>query len=241
MITDIHSHILFGVDDGAKDIEKAIEMLRVSLKSGVDRVVLTPHYNPSYGYNNIVGEPLVSRYKELCEAADKENLSVEIMLGMEIRADYDTAKLLSSGKLITLNGSKYPLIEFSHTDNAKKCEEILKELVSHGYSPVIAHPERFAFFFSQPWIAYDWLELGCHIQITRGSLFGSFGSSAKSASDYLLENSLVCCIASDCHGLNHRTPYMDDVYRYISDTISPEAARLLMRVNPDRITSNKEL
>lgn len=240
MITDIHSHILFGVDDGADSIDKAVRMLSVSCKSGVDRLVLTPHYNPSYGYNNTASADLSSRLKRLSKAAEDNDLAIDLFPGMEIRADLDTAELLESGQLLTLNGSKYPLIEFSHTDNPKKCEDILRELLSCGYSPIIAHPERFPFFFSQPWIAYDWLELGCHIQITRGSIFGSFGSSASSASRYLLENGLVCCIASDCHGINHRTPAMDDIYRYISDSISPQAAELLLRINPDRIIHNKD-
>lgn len=240
MITDIHSHILPCVDDGAQDDKTAIEMLKASYRSGIDRLVVTPHYNPAYGFENTADSNLISVFKKLTLHAREQDIPISIMLGMEIRADYDTARLLAERKLLTLNSSRYPLIEFSHTDSMKKCTDILKELASCGYSPVIAHPERFAFFYSQPWIAYDWLEMGCHIQITRGSVFGSFGPQAKSASRYLLENGLVCCIASDCHGIIHRTPRMDDIYQYISDTISADAAGLLMRINPDRIINNEE-
>lgn len=233
-IVDIHTHILYGVDDGADSIETAIEMLNNAVASDVSAVVLTPHCNhPAVERDNYATSDINERFKKLKEAA--HDIPIDIYLGAEAHATKELPELLDNGLIPTIGGTKYLLTEFMEDVQKDYCDDMLKEITSRGLIPIIAHPERYHIICNAPRLVLDWLDLGCHLQLTAASITGGFGKTVKKTADFLLGNDLVCCVASDAHGTKTRTNLLTDVHSYLSLYYSKQYADLLLRYNPECI------
>lgn len=238
---DLHSHILPNIDDGAESISEALEMLRDAQSSGVRKIVATPHYNPMYDWLNRNSPALNSLYHKLCEEATAQDIHIEISLGMEIRAFDEMTVMLERNELLPFGNTRYVLVEFDNWESERWCKKILGSLLQSDFIPVIAHPERYEFVWDKPWNVYDWLEMGCEIQITKASMLGRFGREAKLASDDFLERGWVSCVASDAHGFQHRTAELKSAFTYLSENYSVNLAEMLLRENPSRILEGKPL
>lgn len=238
---DIHTHILPGVDDGSPRTAESLEMLRLAAASGVETVIATPHSNLPGVYANYNGEWLQASFDRLIRRAEEEEIPVRILRGMEVYATEDLPQLLEAGRVLTLNDSRYVLMEFDFHEQANWCTRMLEGVLEAGYTPIVAHPERYYAVWQEPWCVYPWLEMGAHVQLTRGSILGKFGREAKRAADYLLQHNLVACIASDAHGSRNRIPEMDDILRYITAKYSPEYADMLLTENPAKICADMPL
>lgn len=238
---DIHTHILPGVDDGSPRTAESLEMLRLAAASGVETVIATPHSNLPGVYANYNGEWLQASFDRLIRRAEEEEIPVRILRGMEVYATEDLPELLEAGRVLTLNDSRYVLMEFDFHEQANWCTRMLESVLEAGYTPIVAHPERYYAVWQEPWCVYPWLEMGAHVQLTRGSILGKFGREAKRAADYLLQHNLVACIASDAHGSRNRIPEMDDILRYITAKYSPEYADMLLTENPAKICADMPL
>lgn len=238
---DIHTHILPGVDDGSPRTAESLEMLRLAEASGVETVIATPHSNLPGVYANYNGEWLQASFDRLIRRAEEEEIPVRILRGMEVYATEDLPELLKAGRVLTLNDSRYVLMEFDFHEQANWCTRMLEGVLEAGYTPIVAHPERYYAVWQEPWCVYPWLEMGAHVQLTRGSILGKFGREAKRAADYLLQHNLVACIASDAHGSRNRIPEMDDILRYITAKYSPEYADMLLTENPAKICADMPL
>lgn len=231
---DIHTHILYGVDDGAQSIATAVEMLKNAVASDVSAVVLTPHCNhPAVYRDNYLTDDLTERFQRL--KIESENIPIKIYLGAEAHVTENLPELLDMGVIPTLAGSRYLLTEFNEMVQKDYCDKMLGEIISRGYVPLIAHPERYQAVCENPKIVADWLDMGCHTQLTSGSITGAFGKTAKKTSDFLLKNDLVCCVASDAHGTKTRTNLLTDVYSYLSLYYGKQYAAVIMHDNPQRI------
>ena len=238
---DIHTHILPGVDDGSPRTAESLEMLRLAAASGVETVIATPHSNLPGVYANYNGEWLQASFDRLIRRAEEEEIPVRILRGMEVYATEDLPQLLEAGRVLTLNDSRYVLMEFDFHEQANWCTRMLEGVLEAGYTPIVAHPERYYAVWQEPWCVYPWLEMGAHVQLTRGSILGKFGREAKRAADYLLQHNLVACIARDAHGSRNRIPEMDDILRYITAKYSPEYADMLLTENPAKICADMPL
>lgn len=238
---DIHSHIMPGIDDGSRSMGETMKMLKMSAASGVSLITATPHFNHVYNWMNYADRRFLDLFESVRENAEERGIGIELRLGMEIRAFDGMIDLLEQGRLLTLAGTKYVLTEFDEQEPAKWAKNILRKLLSAGYIPVVAHPERYDFVGEDPWQVSDWLEDGCLIQITRGSMTGSYGPMAKELSDLFLEEGFVTCVASDCHRPDRRTPEMTSGYEYLRDRYSERLAERLMTVNPGRIVRGERI
>lgn len=238
---DIHTHIIPGLDDGSDDIETSIIMAEMAVDSGVDTIVATPHCNQLGMYENFVSDDLIRRMESFREEVAREKIDLEVKLGMEIFCTREVPKLLKEKKLLTLNDSRYVLVEFAFGIDIPRMERMLFSILDSGYIPVIAHPERYYAVQAQPEIVYDWLQEGMGIQINKGSIFGRFGRGECRCANTLLRNGLVSCIASDAHGVDSRTTDMSDAFEFLSMEYSEELADLLLEENPRRILDNKPL
>lgn len=235
-IFDIHTHIIPGIDDGAQTVEKSLQMLECCMASDVTAVALTPHCNVTGVFENYLGPDLDEAVRSLRQAA--RALPVELYTGAEVRVNDRLIPMLQQGKLPTLGGSRYLLTEFPMDCPETGFTEPLGQILEAGYIPLIAHPERYSAVFRAPAIVGPWLDMGCHIQITGGSLSGSFGSRAQSAAEYLLHNDMVCCIASDAHGTSRRSNFLLDAYDHLTVRYSRRYAQSLMWENPMRICTD---
>ena len=232
---DLHCHILPGLDDGAGSLEESVEMARIAARQGIRVLVATPHCVEDLTYQ------VRSGVKMLRQLLREQQIPVQVYPGMEIFGTFDTARLLRQGKLLTLNGSRYPLIEFPfHTDGEEETE-VLEEVIEAGFTPLIAHPERYSCVCDDPEIVNRWKEMGCHFQINRGSLLGRFGSRAQQMGMELVGRGFASVVATDAHSPRLRTPRLQDVQELLRWEISDVAADMLLRGNPHRILKNEEL
>lgn len=240
-MTDIHSHILFGLDDGSGNIQTSLAMADLAAESGTGAMIATPHCNQRGVFENYASDELRRRFDELKYAVEAADIPLELYLGAEVFGTADVPQLYLDGRLLTLNNSRYLLIEFDFSETAVFMQRVLYRLMDYGVTPVLAHPERYFALQASPETAVAWHSDGVAIQLNKGSLYGRFGRRAEKLANTLLSGKAVSCIASDAHGAVRRTPDMTDAYGYISVNYSEELSELLFRENPRRIIENREL
>ncbi|MBU3159842.1 exopolysaccharide biosynthesis protein [Clostridium frigoris] len=208
---DIHSHILPGIDDGSKDMETSIKMLKIAQASGTKTIVATPHYIRGRYENHY--ENIFALHQELKLAAANEGLKIEVLLGQEIMLEKHSLKLCKEGILKGINGTSYLLIEFPMEQLPKDAMDLIYELKVLNIKPILAHPERYEYIIKSPIAMNDFINEGCLFQINAGSLQGIFGKKVQSCAKLLVRENLANFIASDAHSINRRCPGLKDGFR----------------------------
>ena len=236
---DLHTHVLPGVDDGAQTMEYALEMLCNAAASDVELLAVTPHCNRTSEMGNYLDEELTDRFLQLQQAA--KDIPVRMVLGAEVFADKLLPRLLQQKKIPTIHSSRYLLMEFPMDANPGYIQDMLQSILALGYIPLIAHPERYLSVCKMPQIVMPWLDMGCHLQLTGGSVVGEYGKTVQHTAAFLLQQDLVACIASDAHGLHHRSNFLLDVYDHLCLRYSKAYAQCLMYENPVRICRDNDL
>ena len=199
-LTDLHTHILPGIDDGAKDLEEACAMLRKGKENGVDRVMLTPHFYP---LREQLEDFLCRRqqsWDRLMQVWDDKTMP-QIQLGAEVR--YSVELLDMDLSQLTLGGSEYLLLELSDQRLPAHLHEVADRLYSRGVTLVLAHVERCAYFREEPDRLLDLAALGVLMQVSAGALQNKKDQGFAKA---CLKNGLAQIIASDAHDLADRAP-----------------------------------
>lgn len=232
---DLHCHILPELDDGSRSLEESLAMARMAVDSGVKAMAATPHCAEGNA------REVMETWSLLRQALEEAQIPLKLLPGMEIFGTPETPRLLREGKLITLNGSRYPLIEFSFRSDAEQETGILRSVCKMGFRPVVAHPERYDFVRENPEIVNRWHRMGCLLQVNRGSLLGRFGGSVRMMAEELTARGFVAAVASDAHSPRVRTPWMADVRELLAQEISPRYARALLRDNPGRILKDEPI
>ena len=232
---DLHSHILPELDDGAQSLQESLAMARMAVDSGITAMVATPHCA-----HDRAGA-VMEAWQLLTEALRENRIPLRLYPGMEIFGTADTVRLLKEGKLLTLNGSRYPLVEFDFRSSGDGETMLLRSLCKAGYQPVVAHPERYAYVQRDPKLVNQWYRMGCLIQVNRGSLLGRFGRQAQAMAVELVERGFATVVATDAHSARKRTPWMRDIREVLSREVSPVCARMLLLENPGKILKNERL
>lgn len=238
---DIHCHILPGVDDGSGNISDSVEMAKLARLSGIKGIIATPHCNIPGGYTNRWSERMQSKLADLQAAFIQRNISIALYPGQEIFLSSRYLELIRKGELITLNNSRYLLIEFDPEETADVAYRKLAQLTAEGYTPIVAHPERYGFVAEQKEAMYKIKELGALLQINKGSVNGKFGFHAMRTADQILRHRQADFISSDAHSQYSRPPYMTDIHEMICERYSADYADLLLTVNPEKVIGNKPI
>ena len=238
-ICDLHTHLLPGIDDGARTMEYALQMLRNAAASDVELLAVTPHCNRPCEMRNYLEESLLDRFSQLQQAA--QEIPVQLVLGAEAFVDEFLPQLLQQKKIPTINGSRYLLAEFPVDATPAFLQNGLQSMLELGYIPLVAHPERYFAVCKNPQIVVPWLDMGCHLQLTGGSILGEFGKTIQRTATYLLQQDFVACVASDAHGLHHRSNFLMDVYDHLSLRYSKQYAQCLMYETPMGICCDNDI
>lgn len=238
---DIHCHILPGLDDGSDNIEESVRMARLAVDGGTRAIIATPHSNIPGSYQNHCDKAYVIAFRDLQKRLEEEKIPLKILPGHEIFAAENFIELIKSKKLLTLNNSVYPLVEFGFTEHSDSVFEKIEMLLAEGFTPIVAHPERYAFTAEDIFAPFRLKNMGCLLQINKGSLKGSFGREAYFASHAIIENELADFIASDAHSPYMRTPFLADAYDIVSEIRSENYAELLLVQNPIKVLQNKKI
>ena len=195
---DIHSHLLYGIDDGSKSIEESILLLKEMKKHGVEELILTPHYVEDSNYNcNNKSKKII--FEELKKRVKEENIDIKLYLGNEVFITTKFIELLKNNEITTLNNSKYLLFEFPLRHVYKNTSEIISDIVSNGYIPVLAHPERYEIFRHHPNKVEEYLRKGVLMQGNLTSLFNVYGRESRKTLEYFLKRKWITFLGSDTH------------------------------------------
>ncbi|MCB2293938.1 exopolysaccharide biosynthesis protein [Clostridium algoriphilum] len=234
---DIHSHILPGIDDGSKDMEMSIEMLKLAEKEGTKTIVVTPHYVKNM-YDNYYDD-IFNLHQKLKVVAKEAGINVEILLGQEIMLNKHALKLCKQKKLRGINGTRYMLIEFPMDKLPKDALDLIYELRILGIKPIIAHPERYEYIYNSPTNINDFIDEDCLFQINTGSLQGIFGKKVQRCAKLLVGYGLANFIASDAHSINTRCPGLRKGFKVASE-IDSEIEKKVSR-NLELLLLDKEI
>jgi protein-tyrosine phosphatase len=235
-LIDLHSHVLWGLDDGAKSLEESRAMLRLAAASGTTDLVATPHANLQFSFDP---RRVRERLEELRELADGR---VRLYSGCDFHLSYDNIQdALDHPRKFTINQQCYLLVEFSELLVFKNTPEIFGRLQEAGMIPIVTHPERNQLLQQRIDEIAAWVEQGALIQVTAQSLIGDFGRRARDFSGKLLDTGLVHCIASDAHDCQRRPPCLDEALRMVEDRYGKELASRLFVQNPRAIIDGAPL
>ncbi|MBN2959110.1 capsular polysaccharide biosynthesis protein Cps4B [Streptococcus gordonii] len=233
---DIHSHIVFDVDDGPKTIEDSRALLEESYRQGVRTIISTSHRRK--GMFETPEAKIEENFKQVQELAKEIADDLTVLYGAEIYYTSDILDKLEQGKIPRLADSQYALIEFSMITPYKEIHTALSNVLRLGVTPVVAHIERYHCLENDEKKVRDLINMGCYTQINSSSvlkpkLFGDTYKFMKKRAQFFLEKDLVHFVASDMHNLDPRPPYMQEAYQIISKKYGESHAEQLFRKNQE--------
>ncbi len=236
-VTDIHSHILPALDDGAKDWAQAKAMLDMAYRQGIRDIIATPHYMP----DSSKGKAQKIRYKVaiLQEYADRCGYDMQIYPGNEIYYHEDVTKLLDEGEILTLADSTYVLIEFSPADDVRYIRNALAEIQAARYSPIIAHAERYENLCRKPYDKIDELrQMGIMLQVNMSTIEGHMGRKMKSNAIKMLKLGLVDFLGTDAHSTGKRAPMTEKCISILKRKVPKRYLEDILFANAEEVITN---
>lgn len=227
---DIHSHLLYGVDDGSKSIEESIITLSNLYKIGIESVILTPHYIEDSAYNSEVKENK-KRIKILENELKKNNIDINLYLGNEIYISDNILELLKEKKITSLNNSKYLLIELPMSGEYNNYIEIFKELILKGYVVVLAHPERYISFQKDFSLILELNKIGVKFQCNIESILQKYGKGSYKTIKKIAKNKMITFLATDIHNNKKDYSYIDVAIKKFKKYYNDEEIRQITLLN----------
>jgi tyrosine-protein phosphatase YwqE len=200
LLVDIHSHLLPGIDDGAPTMDHTIGMLRKFEALGYQKLIMTPHIMSGV-YDN-TSEIILNKLEEVKKVSADLGLKLSLEASAEYYFDETLVERVRNKDLLPFQGN-HILFEFSFRNQPSQIEEIVFQLKSAGYQPVLAHFERYIYFHSSVEVARSLRERGCYIQVNLNSFTGHYGPDVKNQAIRLLKAGLIDILGSDCHRIQH--------------------------------------
>lgn len=240
-VYDIHCHIFPDVDDGSGNMSDSLDMAELAFKTGTKGVIATPHSNFPGMFENYWSWQLDDTLREMNKKIAGRGIPITVYPGQEIYLSGDIVPLLKSGKLITLNFSRYILVEFDFQERVQEAYKKLRSLTAEGYVPIVAHPERYGFVAEAPDAINNIRALGGLIQLNSGSIKGSFGIYPMRISAAVLRNQLADFVASDAHSQYSRTPNLSETHEIVCENFAYDYAEMLFNKNPLKVIKNEEI
>lgn len=226
-MVDIHSHVLHGVDDGARTIEDSVSMLTLAADAGTTDIVATSHANTEYVWDRAIVDV---RVKEIQAAAGNR---IRVHPGCEMHLTFDNINdAIANPKKYTIAHKQWLLVEFSDFIIFQNTSDILHRLRDAGMLPIIAHPERNQILQNRFDSLVKWVEEGAYLQLTAQSLLGTFGVGTRKFSERLIEKGLVHFVASDAHDSSYRVPKLDEAHKWLAARYGQDYANALTVDNP---------
>jgi protein-tyrosine phosphatase len=230
---DTHCHILPNLDDGPRDDDESVEMARIAAGDGIKKIIATPHiYDTGYS-----PEDIAARVDRLNRLLTQKNIPLQVYPGAEVSISMDLNALCR----YAIHDTPYILIEFPHDHLPSHAGKLLQWLSSKGLKPIIAHPERNYSILRAPEILLDLLTRDVYIQITAGSITGSFGRDVQYCANFLLDSGKVDIIASDAHSKEVRPPLLSPAAKIAAAHLGEKIAQRLVCTNPAAVLTGDEI
>ncbi|HFR3504330.1 TPA: capsular polysaccharide biosynthesis protein Cps4B [Streptococcus suis] len=239
---DIHSHIIFGVDDGPETIEESLSLIGEAYRQGVRYIVATSHRRK--GMFETPEKVIMTNFLQLKAAVAEVYPEIRLCYGAELYYSKDILSKLEKKKVPTLNGSRYILFEFSMNTPWKEIQEAVNEVTLLGLTPVLAHIERYDALSFNADRVNELIEKGCMTQVNsshvlKQGLIGDRAKEFKKRVQFFLEQDLVHCVASDMHNTTTRPPFMKEAYQLVKKEYGGDRANALFTKNPLMILKNQ--
>ena len=233
---DIHNHLLPGIDDGAPDVDTAVNLAKIAAADGITHLVCTPHIYPGR-YDNTLGT--IAAAKQIFEQALlTHGVDLKVSTAAEVRFDIEWMQAVTLGGIPMLGqwqGKKVLLLEFPHGAIPFAAERLTGWLIAQQIVPVIAHPDRNKGLLATPSKLKPFLEQGCLLQVTAGSVAGRFGRPVRKLVTDLLHQGVVTLMASDAHNVKYRPPVLTEGLEAAAKLIGDKEAYKLVHDNPWQI------
>ncbi|MCS7237510.1 MAG: hypothetical protein NZ899_04485 [Thermoguttaceae bacterium] len=236
---DIHCHILPGLDDGPSDWQEALQMARLAVAQGVTHLVATPHQLGAFSSNSAT--KIADVFSEFQRRLAQLELPLKVFLGADVRIEPELPARLIRGEVLPIGpAGRYVLVELPF-DVSLPLLPVLEGIRAAGFRPILTHPERSLAVGRHLEELRRWVNGGGVIQLTGGSLVGSFGVEVQARAERLLREGLVHVVASDAHGALKRRPLWRRVYERLEELLGEEPADLLCHDNPACILAGQDV
>jgi protein-tyrosine phosphatase len=233
---DLHCHMLPAIDDGAVDLETSLAMARMAVEDGIRTTACTPHIMPGVYENR--GPEIRAAIDRLQRVLDENGIPLKLVTGADVHIAPDLVHGLKTGRILSLNDSRYFLFEPPHHIAPPRLEQLAFDVMSAGYMPLITHPERLTWIESHYEIMTRMVHGGAWIQITAGAVTGRFGRRPKYWAERMLDEGLVHILATDAHNLRNRSPNLSEAREAIAARLGEQAAADMVLTRPQGVLDN---
>jgi protein-tyrosine phosphatase len=224
---DIHCHLVPAIDDGATDEAEAVAMAELAHSEGTSTIVVTPHQLGNFRHNS--GSLIRERTAALQELLNRHRVGIVVLPGADVRIESDMPGLLASGEVLSLGDHrKHVLLELPH-DIYFPLAPVMRELEKLGMTGILSHPERNRGIQQQPELVESLVDAGCLMQVTCGSLMGSFGPGCQQLAERWVAKGLVHFLATDAHGAKARRPLFRAAFNRATELAGQRPAELMCR------------
>jgi protein-tyrosine phosphatase len=234
---DLHSHILPGIDDGARDLGMSLAMARLAVADGIHTMACTPHIYPGMYMNDSAG--IEAARAALQAELVREGIALRLVTGADVHLVPGLIDGLRAGRVPTLNGSRYLLLEPSHTSPPPRFEDSVFNLIASGYTPIITHPERLTWVEQHYPVFQRLIQQGAWMQVTAGALTGTFGKRAKYWGERFLGDGHTHLLATDAHSDGRRLPRLSEAVEIAQRLLGPAEASRLVLERPQAVLDNQ--
>lgn len=234
---DLHCHLLPGIDDGARDENVSLAMARLATDDGIHTTFCTPHIYPGLYENR--GPDIAVRVARLQEVLAARSIPLQLKVGADAHLVPDFLGGLRNGRIPTLGGSRYLLLEPSHHVRPPRFVESVFELVGAGYTPIITHPERLTWFSDHTSEFFELARSGAWLQLTGGALTGNFGDRVRKISETLVGDGWVDVLASDGHTTGMRSPVLSKARSRAAQLIGQTEADAMVVTRPRAVLEHR--
>ena len=229
-MVDIHHHLLWDLDDGARDIETSIAMAKASVADGVTHIVCTPHANGTYEFQP---ELNAAKVAELQERLKAEGVEISIGLGCDFHLSYDNIQDAKDRPArYSVNGLGYLMVELPDYGIPRGLTETFYELQLAGLTPILTHPERNPTLQNDLPRLAEWMRGGVLVQVTGDSVTGRMGKTAQRIAHELLAHRWVHFLATDAHNVTSRPPRLSEARDAVARKYGEAYAESLVTSNP---------
>jgi protein-tyrosine phosphatase len=229
---DLHSHVLPGLDDGAKNMDDALEMCRIAQADGIHTLVASPHCRNGVYHNDQT--KILAPLESLKEALLRERISLKLLPGVEILIHPELVDFFNQNPRLLLGG-RYVLLELPNQSIPPHTQDFLFKMQLKGYFPIITHPERNSMIQNNPEILKELVRVGALVQVTAISLTGEFGKQAQESASQLIKSGLVHFIATDAHSPYRWPPILSKGRKILEEILGPEHALMMVEEIPEKI------
>lgn len=236
---DIHLHILPGVDDGPATLEESLVLARALVQEGVGAAIATPHSNDEYPRYPVAD--IRARVHALQQVLDQQRIPLRLFAGNEVLIRSGLVEDIQAGRVATLNGSRYLLLELWNTMWLPETDQVIFELQANGIVPIIAHPERYKTIQKDPERLAALIQQGALAQMTASSVLGIHGNTVRHTAEVLVKQGLIHCVASDAHGMHRRPPYVAQSLQQLEKLVGQERVQRMAEIGPTTIVKNEWL